>query len=139
MSENTETVKAAYAAFARGDVPHVLGILHPECVWTEAENFIYADQNPYVGHQAILTGVFGRLAAEWEDFSVNPERFITEGDTVVALVRYRGTLKATGVKVNAQCVHVFTIKAGKVMAFEQFTDTAQFRDAVAGRAARVGS
>jgi ketosteroid isomerase-like protein len=36
--------------------------------------------------------------------------------------------------VNAQFVHVFKFKGGKVATFQQYTDTAQFKDAVSLRA-----
>lgn len=38
-----DTVKIFYNAIARGDVPSVLAILHPQLEWTEAEGFPYYD------------------------------------------------------------------------------------------------
>ena len=134
MSQNADTTHALYQAFARGDIPFVLGVFHPQIEWNEAENFIYADRNPYVGPQAILAGVFARLGSEWNGFSATPEQILDAGDTIVALGRYRGSYKNTGDTVNAQFVHVFTFKDGKIAKFQQYTDTAQFRDAV-GRSA----
>ena len=49
--DNLETIRGLYAAFARGDFPTVLGALDAQVEWIEAENFIYADRNPYVGPQ----------------------------------------------------------------------------------------
>lgn len=132
MAQDTsELVRSIYEAFANGDVPHVLGMFSPELVWNEAENFVYADRNPYVGPQAVLEGVFLRLAQEWDGFSVTAEEIVGSGDTAVARGRYRGTCKATGVAVDAQFAHVWKLADGKVVSFQQYTDTAQFRDAVA--------
>jgi len=64
--ENADTVRGMYEAFGRGDISFVLAALDPEVEWREAENFIYADGNPYVGPDAVLQGVFARLAGEWE-------------------------------------------------------------------------
>lgn len=130
MAQNSETVRAFYQAIGRGDIPFVLGVFDPQIEWNEAENFIYAEGNPYVGAQAILSGVFGHLVAEWDQFRATPEQILDAGETVVSLGRYTGTYKATGVAVNAQFVHVFTLRDGKVVKFQQYTDTAQFRDAV---------
>ena len=130
MAQNAETVRAIYQAFASGNIPFVLGVFDPQIEWNEAENFIYSDRNPYVGPQAILSGVFARLGAEWEKFSVTAEQILDAGDSVVSLGRYRGTYKKTGAAVNAQFVHVFTFGGGKLIKFQQYTDTAQFREAV---------
>jgi ketosteroid isomerase-like protein len=59
--QNVETIRALYAAFAKGDVPTVLGALAPDAEWREADNFIYADGNPYVGTGAILQGKVTRF------------------------------------------------------------------------------
>ena len=134
MGHNTQIIESTYAAFGKGDIAFVLGIFDPQIVWNEAENFLYADQNPYIGVDAILSGVFGRLGAEWDGFAVDPKEFVEAGDTVVAFGRYRGVYKATGVKVDAQFVHVFKFKAGKIASFQQYTDTAQFKDVVTRRA-----
>ena len=63
-----------------------------------------------------------------------PHEIVDGGETVVALGRYGGVYKATGVKVDAQFVHVFKFKDGKVAHFQQYTDTAQFKNAVRLRA-----
>lgn len=138
MAQNSETVRAFYQAMGRGDISFVLGVFDPQIEWNEAENFIYADGNPYVGPQAILSGVFGHFATEWDQFRAAPEQILDAGDTVVSLGRYTGTYKATGAAVNAQFVHVFTVREGKIVKFQQYTDTAQFRDAVnCGASARA--
>ena len=70
MATNPDLVKAIYAAFAAGDVPTFLGFLHPEVHWCEAESNPLADRNPYVGIDALVAGVFTRLAEDWNDFKV---------------------------------------------------------------------
>ncbi len=134
MAQNSEIVRGFYEALGRGDVASALGMLDARVEWNEAENFLYADKSPYIGPQAIVEGVFARLGAEWDGFSATPEQILDAGDTVVVLGRYRGIYKKTGIAVNAQLVHVFTVKAGKIVRFQQYTDTAQFRDA-AGKGA----
>ena len=134
MGQNAKTVESFYAAMGRGDIPSAIGILDPNVIWSEGEGFLYADKSPYIGVDAVLTGLFARLGGEWEGFSAVPSEIVDGGETVVALGRYGGTYKATGVKVDAQFVHVFKFKDGKVAIFQQYTDTAQFQDAVAQRA-----
>jgi uncharacterized protein len=132
MGPNYKAVEAFYAAMGRGDIPAIIGALDPNIVWNEAENFVYADRSPYVGVDAVLTGLFARLGGEWDGFSAVPHELVDGGDTVVALGRYGGVYKGTGSKVHAQFVHVFKFTGGKISTFQQYTDTAQFLD-VTGR------
>src|SRR5258708_32876574 len=135
---NVDLLKALYAAFASGDIPAVLAALDPRIEWNEAENFIYADRNPYIGPQAVLEGVIMRLGTEWTGFSAIPEEFLDAGDTAVVRGRYRAAYNATGRSIDAQYVHVFRVANGKIVRFQQYCDTAQVRDAVTrGQPARV--
>ena len=123
--QNVDLIRAVYDALAAGDVPGILARLSPDVVWNEAENFPYADGNPYRGHDSILTGVFGRLGAEWEGFEVITQELLDAGDAVVVLGRYRGTCKATGRALDAQLAHVWRVADGKAVRFQQYTDTLQ--------------
>lgn len=121
--ENVAVVRAIYDAFAAGDIAAFAALLAPDMVWNEAENFPYADRNPYVGADAILSGLFARIAAEWDGFAAVPEELLDAGDTVVALGRYHGTCKATGRAIDAQMAHVWRVAGGRATAFQQYADT----------------
>lgn len=121
---NLDVIKGIYAGFASGDIPAVLGAMSPGIIWNEAEhNLPLADGNPYVGPQAVLEGVFMRLGEEFDDFAVVPERYIAEGAVVVMTGRYSASSKATGLPVNPQVVHVWTLEDGKAVTFQQHADT----------------
>ena len=130
--ENVNLVRGMYAGFGKGDIPAVLSTLHPQVEWWEAENFIYAEKNPYVGPNEVLSGVFMRLGEEWDGFAVSPKAFHDAGDTVIAEGYYSGTYKKTGKPVRSQFAHLFTFRDGQVVKFQQYTDTAQFAEAVKG-------
>jgi ketosteroid isomerase-like protein len=104
----------------------MLALFDPQIEWREAEGFAYADGNPYIGPDAVLTGVFGRLMSEWDGFAATPREFLATPDGVVALGRYTATNKMTRQPVDAQFAHVWRVRDGKVRGFQQFTDTAQF-------------
>jgi ketosteroid isomerase-like protein len=123
--DNVALVRAIYDAFAAGDVAGVLGRMSPGMVWNEAENYPYADGNPYRGPQAIAAGVFVRLGSEWDGFAAVPDELLGAGDSVVVLGRYRGAFKATGRAQDAQFAHVWRVEAGKAAGFQQYTDTLQ--------------
>lgn len=122
-AENVAIIRGVYRAFAEGDVGGVLGRMSPDIVWNEAENFPYCDRNPYRSPEAVANGVFARCIGEWNGFAVMMDDLLDGGDRVVALGRYRGEHKGTGRGMNPQAVHVWTLKDGKITAFQQYIDT----------------
>ncbi len=121
-----ETIKAAYAAFGHNDPSVLFAAMDPAITWNEAEGYPLADGNPYVGAQAIGEGVFGRLMGAIDGFAAVPVTFIDGGDAVVVLGRYGGTMKAGGAALAAQFCHVYRFHDGKVVSFQQYTDSAQW-------------
>ena len=118
---NLNAVQKVYDAFAKGDIPTVLGSLSADIAWTEAEGFPYG--GTYHGPKAILEGVFMRLGSEWEGFAAVPDEFVDGGDTIVALGKYSGTYKRTGKSFQANFAHVWKMSDGKAIRFVQYVDT----------------
>ena len=126
----TQTVRSFYEAFARRDAQFLTELFDPRIQWTAAENFLYADQSPYVGVDAVLNLIFGRLPADWDDFSVSAAEILGGGDLVIASGRFLGTFKANGASIDAQFAQVFQFKDGKIAKCQMYTDTAQFRESI---------
>jgi len=125
---NRETIQGIYDAFARGDAAAVLGTLHDDVEWNEAPGNPLADENPYSSPQAVGEGVFGRILGAYDGFEARPHTLVADGDRVVALGDYAGTHTASGQTLDAPFAHAWTLRDGKVSAFQQYTDTAQWRD-----------
>lgn len=117
-------VDAVYAGFAAGDIPMAISTMAPDIEWSEAQGNPYADKNPYIGPDAIVSGLFARLGGEWADFAATPEEFISEGNRVVVFGRYSGVYLASGKTLDAPFVHSWTVNDGKIAKFQQYTDTA---------------
>jgi uncharacterized protein len=126
MATNKELVEGAYASFALGDIPSALGAMADDIEWVEADGFPLA--GTYVGHQAVVEGVFMRLAEIGDDFAVVPEQFVADGDTVVVLGTYTWKHKSSGEPAVVKMAHVWTIDDGKGVAFQQHVDTARVRE-----------
>ena len=120
-----KTIQAAYAVFGRNDPSVLFAAMDPAIHWNQAEGNPLADRNPYVGPQAVGEGVFARLLAAIDNFTVVPSTFIHGGDNVVVLGRYGGTMKSGGALLDSPFCHVFGFRGDKVVTFQQFTDTAQ--------------
>lgn len=125
MADNAALIKSIYDAFAKGDVPTVLGAMDPKIEWNEAEHFTYWNGGPFVGPDAIVAGVFARLGEDFDGFGVSVQRIVNGGDTVLAEVRYRGTVKKTGKAIDLQAAHVWDVRNGKIVKFQQYADTWQ--------------
>ena len=121
-----KTIQSVYAAFGRNDPSVLFAAMDPAIHWIQAEGNPLADRNPYVGPQAVGEGVFARLFAAIDNFTVVPSTFIDGGDNVVVLGRYGGTMKSGGALLDSPFCHVFEFRGDKVVTFHQFTDTAQW-------------
>jgi uncharacterized protein len=121
-----ETLKAGYAAFGRNDPSVLFAAMDPAINWNEAEGYVLADGNPYVGPHAVGEGVFARVLAAIDNFTVVPSTFIDGGDHVVVLGRYGGTTKDGGATLDSPFCHVFRFHGDKIVTFQQYTDTAQW-------------
>ena len=131
MSENIDRVRGLYDAFASGNIPGFLAQLDPGIRWNEAEGFPYSDGNPYVGTQAIVTGVFLRLMEDWDGFKVEVGEIVGGGDVVTMFGRYKARSKKTGKPLDVQCAHTWWWRNGKVVRFQQMVDTAKVAKALA--------
>jgi len=124
--ENVNVVREAYAAFGRGDMPTVLGLLEPEVEWIESDLPEIPTHGTFRGPQAVLTGVFATVPEYWTEFALTPEQFLDAGDHVVVMGRLRATAKATGRNMDAPFAHVFELRRGKVARMVNYHDTARW-------------
>ena len=122
--ENVKTVQEAYAAFGRGDIPAVLGLLSEDVSWTIPGP---GDVVPFAGQYDGREGVgrfFAALGGAESVERFEPGEFIAQGDKVVVLGRYAGRIRANGQADEIEFVHVFTVRDGKIKSFRQYNDTA---------------
>jgi ketosteroid isomerase-like protein len=119
-----QAVETVYAGFAAGDIALATSTMAADIDWREAKGNPYADKNPYIGPDAVVSGLFARLGGEWDGFTATPEEFVTQGGRVIVFGQYSGTYLATGKALDAPFVHSWTVEDGKVVKFVQFTDTA---------------
>jgi ketosteroid isomerase-like protein len=135
VADHRQIVKRFYRLYAIKDIPSTMALFDPQGEMHPAENFIYATGKPYIGLEAIRNSIFTRVGADWDGFTATTEEILGAGEVVIARGRYRGTFKATGTAIDAEFVHVFRFKDGKIAIWQSYTDTAQFREAVGGQSA----
>ena len=119
---NLEIIRSTYeGANAEENGQALQKHLAPDARWTEADGFPYA--GTYVGFEAIKTNVFARLGAEWDNYHTEIEGYAEGTDVVVAYGTYKGTYLATGKYMEARVAHVWQLREGRIVAFEQFVDS----------------
>ena len=133
-TEPRAVVESVYILFAAGDVEAFVALMAPDIVWNEAEGNPYADLNPYIGPDAVLTGLFARLLSDWDNFTATPNELVVDGNRVVVFGRYGQTWKPTSQVLDIPFVHSWTVEDGQLVAFQQYTDTHALVAAMASRA-----
>lgn len=129
MNRNFEAIKAHYAACDSKDIAGMMAPITSQTTWTEMAGFPYA--GTYVGAEAVVAGVFKRIGEEWSEYAFSLERLVDGGSTIVGIGTYSGRYKKNGKAMRARVIHVWDMNDGKVVRFEQFTDTKLVSEAIA--------
>lgn len=121
--QDVNTVRGAYEAFDRGDVPAVMGILDAEVQWHEPGGG-NAPSGTFIGADAVSADVFGAILENFDEYSAQPAEVSDEGDRVIVRGRFKGRNK-NGAVLDTGFVHVFDMSDGKVVGFENKIDDAE--------------
>jgi uncharacterized protein len=125
--ENVETVRRAYEAFNTRDFDAITEVGHPDVEWRPYLSDLGGE--PLRGVAAVQRYI-GSLAAEWEEFHVEPQEFRDLGDTVLVFVRVLGRGKGSGVETELRTVHVVTLRDGKIWRNRTYRDADDALEAV---------
>lgn len=126
---NLEIVKSTYEGkTSEENGANLAGYAGEDISWTEAKGFPYA--GTYIGLESITENVFARLGSEWIDYTFTPEDYVAGDDKVVAYGIYSGIHKITGKAFTARVAHIWKLKDGKIISFEQFVDSQTVNDAM---------
>jgi ketosteroid isomerase-like protein len=99
---------------------------------------MHAGQRWRVFPAQIVEHVFKVLADEWNDYHMTPDTLIDGGECIVGIGSYSGTCKRTGKAMQASVAHVWKLAGGRIVSFEQFTDTLRVAEAM-GDTASISS
>ncbi|MFF5306706.1 nuclear transport factor 2 family protein [Streptomyces sp. NPDC013161] len=124
-----DVVRRQYLASAAGDLEALRATLAPDVEWTEMAGFPLA--GTYRTPDGVTAGVMEKLGQDWDGWTAHDDTYVVDGENVVVLARYTATNKATGKPIAVRVAHHFVVRAGHIVRFEQFVDTALVRDAMA--------
>jgi len=121
MKTNLQIVADHYAASARQDIAEMMAEVSPAVAWTEMAGFPCG--GTWIGPEQVIAKVFAVLGREWEGYRFSLEKLIDGGEYIVGVGTYSGRNLKTGKAMQARVTHVWLLVEGRIVAFEQFTDT----------------
>jgi len=123
MSEqtNVQTIDSIFAAFGRGDVGFILERLAPDVRWMTHLEPIVPWAGDFSGRDRV-GGFFAAIAQSVDIEMFEPQQAVAQGDTVVSLGEFACRARSTGKSVRTRWAFVWTLRDGKVVAYEQFHD-----------------
>lgn len=123
----TDVLMQVYDAFAAGDGAALQSLIG-DTDWVEASGGPYGGR--YRGLSEIGPSVFRSIARDVTDFSAKPDQLLQVGDNqALGLGFYRGSTARGPIAIRF--AHLATVEDGRMTHFEQFTDTHEWRQAVA--------
>lgn len=123
-----DVVRRQYLASAAGDLDALRATLAPDVEWTEMAGFPLA--GTYRTPEAVTSNVMEALGHEWDSWIAHDDHYVSSGEDVVVLARYTARHRVTSRSIDVRVAHHFVVRAGLIVRFEQFADTALVRDAM---------
>jgi ketosteroid isomerase-like protein len=101
-----------YEALNRGEFEVLAEVLDPEMEWEPG----FGDLNAGVHRGADgFRGFVDSWLESFDDFSIRPELLVQAGDTVVVVAHQHGRGQGSGIELDTQVVHVWTVRDGKAI------------------------
>ena len=123
QQENVAIVRRGYEAFGRGDLDGLISLMDDNVEWVSPGPSDLPTAGQRRGPQQVRQ-FFGSVNELYDFESFEPQTFVSEGDLVVVLGTDRVKVKATGKTITEAWAHVFTVKNGKIVRFQEYIDTA---------------
>jgi hypothetical protein len=119
-----DVVESIYEAVGDGDLDRIEAALAEDVEWGEPAGGTYG--GTYHAPDEVIANLFAELSDEWDEFSVEPKRFVVDGGTVVALVTHRGVHAETGERFAAPNADVWDLQGRKVTKFQHFVGSIRY-------------
>jgi ketosteroid isomerase-like protein len=125
-ASNLDRLRAAYEALDRGDAEAIRDFLHPQVELFDRPEI--PDAGSYIGWEGLMLSVRASQDS-FADFRFTPQRFFEHGDRVVVIVLMTGRGKASGVPVEEQIAHEWTMRDGRAVRLQAYSDPADALEA----------
>jgi len=103
--ENVEIVRRVYDAWARDQLPGPARLFDPKIEYVNPPDAV----EPGTRHGLAAFSRVHDMVEGWETWQIEPERFISAGERVAVVVRYRAHWRTSGVDVEAHESALWTL------------------------------
>jgi uncharacterized protein len=127
-NDNVATVRGVYDLFARRDFASMP--FDPQIKWVEPDVEGSPVSGTHHGRESVIKEVFAPCLDRLDNFRLQCDKYLNAGDQVVVTGYFLGRGKDTGNELNAPFAHIWTLRNGKVTSFQNYTDTANWLQAL---------
>jgi uncharacterized protein len=121
--ENVEIVRELWDAYSRGDFDRVLALSDPYVVLVSLE------EGPLYGPEAVRAN-YARWMEAWEEEpETTVEEVIGNGAHVFVIACFQGRGRGSGVRVEQRLYEVYTLRNGRILRVDEFSDRAEALEA----------
>jgi ketosteroid isomerase-like protein len=118
--ENVERIRSAYEAVTRGDLESIMiELVDPDIVLRDRPEA--PDPRTYRGREGVLEAL-ASSDESFEEFNLVPQELEAVGDQVVVTLRMFGRGRGSGVPVEETIAHLWTMREGKAVAMQVYSD-----------------
>ena len=124
FQENVEIVRELWDAYSRGDFDRVMALSDPYVVLVSLE------EGPLYGSDAVRAN-YARWIEAWEEEpETTVEEVISTGDHVFVIAHFKGRGRGSGVRVEQRLYEVYTLRNGRILRVDEFSDRIEALEAV---------
>jgi uncharacterized protein len=119
VPDDVEILRGAYEALNEGDIERALAVLDEHAEWCEHSDL--PEAGLYQGRDAIRT-FLKEFLESWQDFHQETEELIPGDGRVLIMLRSKVRGKGSGIAVEGQYAHLWTMRDGRGMRVDAYFD-----------------
>ena len=127
VEENVKLIRQMFAAFDRGDIPAVLGMVAEDADWQSPVTGAVSSEIPWARlrrGKGEVAAFFGELNEQMQVEKMETGAYTAQGDRVVVEGKNRGMVRATGRSYQHDWVMIFTLRQCQIVRMRHYYDTA---------------
>ncbi len=127
--ENVDLIRRSAELWLSGDFEGWLETIDPEIGWDISTHPLPDVPNQGHGREALVTDMLGTYVSGWNDYSAEIKEVSEAGEQVILVLHETATMRETGVPLERDLVHLWTVRDGKGVFLRVFRTKAEALEA----------